>query len=79
MSPRAEQDPRVVALGMHVRALRKGAGLSQSELARRAGISRMSLHTLETGTGSPNFGTLLDIADGLGVAVHTLIPRTTKP
>ena len=72
-----ESDPRVAALGLHIRGIREGAGLSQAELARRSGISRMSLHTLEAGTGgSPNFSTLLWVADALGVGVHLLIPKS---
>lgn len=69
-------DPRVRELGAHVRRLREGIGLTQTEVARRADISRTSLHTLEAGVGgSPNYSTLLDVADALGVAIHMLIPR----
>ena len=69
-------DPRVRELGAHVRRIREGLGLTQSEVARRAEISRTSLHTLEAGTGgSPNYSTLLDVADALGVAIHMLIPK----
>lgn len=69
-------DPRVRKLGAHVRAERERLGVSQSEVARRSELSRTSLHSLELGIGgSPNFSTLLAIADALGVPVSTLIPQ----
>lgn len=52
--------------------------MTQVALARRAGISRMSLYSLEAGSGRPNYRTLLALADALDVAVHTMIPKETK-
>lgn len=70
-------DPRVRDLGAQVRSVRERIGMSQSEAARRAGVSRTSLHSLEAGTGgSPNYTTLLGVADALGVHVHSLIPKS---
>ncbi|MCW2961177.1 MAG: transcriptional regulator, family [Thermoleophilia bacterium] len=64
-----------VLLGERVRRIREGAGLSQSQLATKAGISRTSLHMVEAGTGNPRYGTLLALADALGIGIHVLIPR----
>ena len=65
-------------LGEHVRSVREGAGLSQSALARMAGVSRTSIHSLETGSGNPRVSTLLAIADAIGVQAHLLVPRLPK-
>lgn len=73
---RQSADTRVRELGAHVRGVREGIGMSQSEVARRANLSRTSIHSLEAGTGgSPNYSTLIKVADALGVAVHTLVPK----
>lgn len=68
-------DQRMNLLGEHVRSVREGAGISQSALARMAGVSRTSIHSLETGTGNPRISTLLAIADAIGVQAHLLVPR----
>jgi transcriptional regulator with XRE-family HTH domain len=66
-----------------LRRERESAGLSVSELARRAGVSKATVSQLESGTTGPSVETLWAIADALGlpfaafveerVAVPTLI------
>jgi transcriptional regulator with XRE-family HTH domain len=48
----ASDDDILIALGENLKSFRIRAGLSQSELARRAGIGAIALSHLETGQGS---------------------------
>ena len=61
------------ALGVRVRLHRESAGLTQEELASRAGIGRVTLVRLEGGEQAPRFGTLAAIARALGVSVNELL------
>jgi putative molybdopterin biosynthesis protein len=55
-----------------VRAARERAGLTQEELARRARLSRQSLHAIESGRSVPSTAAALRLASVLGTAVEEL-------
>ncbi|MGV9005939.1 MAG: helix-turn-helix domain-containing protein [Brevundimonas sp.] len=63
----------VAQLGKNVRAIRTEIGLSQEELAFRAGLKRSYLSDLERGTRNPTVRALGRIADALGVAPSRLL------
>jgi len=52
-----------------LKALRAAAGLSQSALAERAGLSVSAVRQFEYGRREPAFGTLVKLAKGLGVSL----------
>jgi transcriptional regulator with XRE-family HTH domain len=54
-------------IGMRIKALREKRGLSQEELASRAGISRGYLARLETGRHEPTLTMLGKLATALKV------------
>ena len=56
-----------------VRFYRQRAGLSQAELASRAGLLQPQLSYIETGAHAPTPATLNKVADALGVAVWELL------
>ncbi|WP_214409675.1 helix-turn-helix domain-containing protein [Sphaerisporangium fuscum] len=58
---------------------RNRAGLSLSELAKRAGIAKSTLSQLEAATGNPSVETLWAIGVALGVTFSRLVdpPRTS--
>jgi len=62
--------------GLRVRFLRIGGGLTQKQLAERAGISVDFLSLIERGKNSPSFDNLDDLADALGVSVAELFSST---
>src|SRR6187549_3514867 len=62
-----------MALGDRLQQLREGAGLSQSELAGRAGVSLRSIQNWEQGHRRPKAEALLALARALGVPVESLI------
>jgi transcriptional regulator with XRE-family HTH domain len=53
--------------GRNLCLIRRRRGFSQERLAWRAGLSRDTIHKLETGKRSPRLGTILILADTLGV------------
>lgn len=61
------------AFGSAVRRARKDQGLSQVELAARAGVGRPWLSELETGKRTAEFGRALSVLSALDLAV-TLVP-----
>ena len=54
-------------IGAALRRERIAGGLSLSELARRAGISKATVSQLESGGGNPSVETLWALGDALGV------------
>lgn len=68
-----ERDGLVGRLAAQVRAERERAGLSLSELARRAGLAKSSLSSLESGQGNPGVETVWALATALGVPFSALI------
>ncbi|MFJ2986196.1 MULTISPECIES: helix-turn-helix domain-containing protein [unclassified Pseudomonas] len=60
-------------VSLNVRSLRNGAGISQSALAERSGVSRRMLVAIEAGEKNVSLTTLDLIAEALGVAFSTLI------
>ena len=58
--------------GNRVRLLRGESGLTQEQLAERAGISVDFLSLIERGKNSPSFDNLEDLAEALNVSVARL-------
>lgn len=65
--------PRQRALGHRIAALREDAGLSQDQLAERAGIDRRSIQRYENAVRAPRVTDLWLIAAALGVPVTELL------
>ena len=59
----------------NVRRLRKAAGMTQSELARRSGLGRVFINQVEGGHTGVNLETIAAIAAALGVRPALLISR----
>ena len=60
-------------IGAAIRHVRKTRGLSISELARRAGLTRVHVSKMEHGRTSPGIETLVNLAVGLQVEPHKLV------
>lgn len=60
-------------LGQRVRDLRLRLGLSQAQLATKAGLSPAGVHQIEVGGTNPQLGTLEHIAAALGVSLRSLM------
>jgi transcriptional regulator with XRE-family HTH domain len=73
---------RTDPIPMIARALRRErdrAGLSLTELARRAGIAKSTLSQLESGNGNPSVETLWSLAVALGVPFSRVVDPGTRP
>ncbi|HEY9472248.1 MAG TPA: XRE family transcriptional regulator [Mycobacteriales bacterium] len=69
----------IVSIAASIRRERDRAGLSMTELARRAGIAKSTLSQLESGVGNPSVETLWALGVGLGVPFSRLVepPQST--
>ncbi len=70
-----EQTTPIARIAASIRREREHAGLSLSELAKRAGIAKSTLSQLEAGSGNPSVETLW----ALGVALDVPFSRLVEP
>jgi len=59
-------------LEVHLKALRIQAGLTQSELALKVGVTRKTINTVENGVFIPSTVLALSLARALGLSVEAL-------
>lgn len=73
-------EPLGTRIARALRREREVAGISVSELARRAGVSKATVSQLETGAGNPSVETLWALGDALGVPFAELVDqRSASP
>ena len=82
--PRSKRDPRRpdavdVAVGHNLRLWRVARGLSQSQLAKRLGVTFQQVQKYEIGGNRVSTGRLVKAAGILGVSVGALLHGTAKP
>ena len=65
-------------LANRIKELRDRKGISQEELAHRAGLSRTGMGFLETGKRWPRLDTLMKVADGLNITLDELLKGLHK-
>jgi len=69
-------------VGLRLHNARIDAGLSQEQLAVRAGITRATYSQLEKGLtrpevpANPTLYTLVSLSQALGMSVHDLVPKS---
>ncbi len=63
----AHRAGHVLAPGQLIRVLRRGAAVSQAELADRAGIRQATLSSIERGGGDPRWSVVAQLLEALGV------------
>jgi transcriptional regulator with XRE-family HTH domain len=73
----AESGPPLQAIAAALRRERERAGLSLSEVARRAGLAKSTLSQLEAGAGNPSVETLWALGVALGVPFSQLVDPPT--
>ena len=70
----------LAAIGLEIAARRKAAHLSQTELARKAGVSRATLEALENGrSGELGFSKVSKILAVLGLEVRIQDAKPKRP
>jgi transcriptional regulator with XRE-family HTH domain len=65
-------------MGRQLKKLRAAAGLSQSQLARAAGVSVGTLKNWEQGRREPLLGAAVKLAGALGVSLDELAGRAPE-
>jgi len=68
-----------MTLGDRIRQAREQADISQAELARRIGISKNAMNTIEGGQSDPRVSRIVAIARVLGLSTDTLLDIQEKP
>ena len=64
---------RLLQLGLKVKELREGKGLSQTELAYKIGKDQPSINRLEKGRVNPSIIYLPQICEGLEITIEELV------
>lgn len=64
-----QQDTRNAVIGQYIRC-RKVQGMTQAELARRAGLPRSNITRFESGTYNPSLEMMVRIAAALGMKLQ---------
>ncbi|MEY2808135.1 MAG: helix-turn-helix transcriptional regulator [Planctomycetia bacterium] len=62
----------------NVERTREARGMSQSDLAKAAGVSRQSIHALERGAHEPRLSLAYRVADALGATLESVFPAPQK-
>ena len=66
-------------LSKNIKKLREQAGLSQDQMARKAGIPYSTYLKIENGvTPNPSIQTVLNIAEALDISLDKLVGRKPK-
>jgi transcriptional regulator with XRE-family HTH domain len=66
------------AFGAVLSAIRTDVGMTQDDLAEKAGYSRETISRLENGRKTPTLSTVFDLAQSLGVAPSDLVRRVER-
>ncbi len=64
---------KTFALGERIKRLRKERELTQENLARAVGISRIQMNRIESDLSKPGLETLMRLADVLGVTLRDMV------
>lgn len=75
----ADRDPLLVEVGLKILNARRRAGLIQTELADKAGVTHSTVFMTESGKQNITLKTLRDLANALGVRVRDLMPGEDTP
>lgn len=65
-------------IGETIRESRRGAGMTQEQLAKRAGVCKRALENWERGTRLPSLPGLLSLADALDMSLDALVGRERR-
>lgn len=74
-----KKDVILEKLGNRIREARKNKGITQKQLAYSIGKDQQSIQRLEKGNVNPSLYYLLEVAEGLDVAINQLLDPLTLP
>ncbi len=76
---KSEVAPMLIELGKFIRTHRMALGMSQEELAARAGLHRTYVSDVERGIRNLTIGASTLLANGLGVKLKDMITAVDHP
>jgi ribosome-binding protein aMBF1 (putative translation factor) len=76
--PKKDSEPSREQLGAAIRSLRKDKGLSQKQLAERAGLHLSYLSGVENGARNPTWTVLGQMAEALQVKLVKLVEQAER-
>ncbi|MCI0456762.1 MAG: helix-turn-helix domain-containing protein [Gemmataceae bacterium] len=68
-----------MTFGSALKRLREAAGLSQMDLASRAGLNLFTVSKIEQGTRDPSWATACALAKALGVSLDAFVKEDEQP
>ena len=74
-----KNEAMLAAIGSKVVEIRKSMDMSQTQLARAAGVPTSTVFSVENGQHNTSLSTLQKVADALKLEVRDLMPGTTLP
>jgi transcriptional regulator with XRE-family HTH domain len=66
-------------IALSIKVLRAATGISQKELAQKAGVDKSYMSLIESGHREPSMKILKSISNALGVEPHILMMMTNPP
>lgn len=69
------RDPYLLRIGLRIKAQRVLRQVNQDDLAKRAGVSRVTLGSIERADHAASITTYVALADGLGIDVGDLLTK----
>lgn len=60
-------------LGLNPKRIRTKRNISQGDIARELGVSRVFISTIENGKTNPRLATIVNLAKAVGVSVDELL------
>lgn len=76
---RTKRSPNPRTIGGTIQCLRESKGMGLSDLAKKSGISKGALHSIESGLNvNPTIYTLLSVSVGLGIKLSDLVLEWEK-
>lgn len=73
------RNPNLIsAFAVEMKARRNALGISQEELAHRAGVDRSFVARMETARNQPTLSVLFRLCEGLGAAPEELVAQTRR-
>lgn len=70
-----DRDPYLLRIGLRIKAQRVLRQVNQDDLAKRAGVSRVTLGSIERADHAASITTYVALADGLGIDVGDLLTK----
>lgn len=68
-----KKEDLLITIGKNIRRIREKMGISQAELAARCNYEKSNMSRIESGKTNLTLGTLLNIAQSLGISVVSLM------